>query len=47
MFYVFEMANNHMGSVSHAKKIVDEFGELSKKYQLSSAIKLQFRQLEI
>lgn len=40
------MANNHMGSVSHAKKIVDEFGDLSKRYQLSSAIKLQFRQLE-
>lgn len=46
MFYVFEMANNHMGSVSHAKKIVDEFGEVSKKYHLSSAVKLQFRQLE-
>jgi len=46
MFYVFEMANNHMGCVSHAKNIVDDFAKLSKKYKLSSAIKLQFRQLE-
>jgi len=46
MFYTFEMANNHMGSVSHAKRIIDEFGKLVRKYNLSAAIKLQFRQLE-
>ena len=46
MFYTFEMANNHMGSVSHSKKIIDEFGKLVKKHKLSAAIKLQFRQLE-
>ena len=45
MLYVFEMANNHQGSVDHAKKIVDKFGNLSKKYKLNAAIKLQFRQL--
>ena len=45
MFYIFEMANNHMGSVSHAKKIIDEFGRLVLKYSLMAAIKLQFRQL--
>ena len=25
MFYIFEMANNHQGSVDHAKKIIDDF----------------------
>ena len=46
MFYTFEMANNHMGSVSHAKKIIDEFGKLVRKHNLSAAMKLQFRQLK-
>jgi sialic acid synthase SpsE len=46
MFYIFEMANNHQGSVSHAKKIIDEFSNLSKKYNLNAGIKLQFRNLD-
>ena len=46
MFYVFEMANNHQGQVSHAKKIIDQFSILAKKYDLQAAIKLQFRQLD-
>src|SRR3990167_9381613 len=46
MFYIFEMANNHMGSVEHAKRIVDEFAVLVKKYTLTAGIKLQFRQLD-
>ena len=25
MFYIFEMANNHRGSVEHGKRIIDEF----------------------
>jgi len=40
------MANNHMGSVSHAKKIIDDFSELSKRKNLNSGIKLQFRNLD-
>ncbi len=43
MLYVFEMANNHQGSVEHAKKIVDEFSKLSAKKNIQAAIKLQFR----
>ena len=46
MFYIFEMANNHQGSVEHAKKIIDEFSELAEKKQIKAAIKLQFRQLD-
>jgi len=46
MLYTFEMANNHMGSVKHAKLIIDKFGVLVKKYKLNASIKLQFRQLD-
>ena len=40
------MANNHMGSVSHAKKIIDKFAHIVHKHNLNAAIKLQFRQLD-
>ena len=40
------MANNHQGSVEHAKLIVDEFAELANKYNISAGVKLQFRQLD-
>ena len=46
MFYIFEMANNHQGSVEHAKKIIDSFSELAKKQEIKAAVKLQFRQLD-
>ena len=46
MLYIFEMANNHMGSVAHAKKIVDQFAELAIRYKLTAGIKLQFRNLD-
>lgn len=46
MFYIFEMANNHQGSVEHAKKIIDEFKKLKDAYHIQAAIKLQFRQLD-
>ena len=45
MFYIFEMANNHMGSVGHGKRIIDEFANIAKQYGLNAAVKLQFRQL--
>ena len=46
MFYIFEMANNHQGSVAHAKLIIDEFAKLAKEKGITAAIKLQFRQLD-
>lgn len=46
MFYVFEMANNHQGSVEHAKLIIDKFASLAKSKNITAAIKLQFRQLD-
>ena len=35
-----------MGSVSHAKTIIDEFANLSKKWKITAGIKLQFRNLD-
>ena len=46
MFYIFEMANNHQGSVKHAKKIIDNFSDLARKTGITAGIKLQFRQLD-
>jgi sialic acid synthase SpsE/D-lyxose ketol-isomerase len=46
MFYIFEMANNHQGSVSHAKTIIDEFSYLAKEKKINAGIKFQFRQLD-
>lgn len=46
MLYIFEMANNHQGSVEHAKKIINEFSTLAAKMKITAAIKLQFRQLD-
>lgn len=45
-YWIFEMANNHQGSVSHAKLIVDKFSQLAKKYGINAGIKLQFRHLD-
>jgi len=45
MFFVFEMANNHMGSVEHGKLLIETFGKLAKKHGINAGIKLQFRNL--
>jgi sialic acid synthase SpsE/D-lyxose ketol-isomerase len=45
--FIFELANNHMGDISHGIRIVKKFGEISKKYpQFKFAFKLQFRDLD-
>lgn len=46
MFYIFEMANNHQGSVEHAKTIINEFAKVANDTGINAAIKLQFRQLD-
>ena len=45
---IFEMANNHMGDLAHAKKIIDIFFKLSKDFKdkLDFAMKFQFRDLD-
>jgi len=43
---VLDIANNHYGSVIHAKKIIDEFSKIIKRHKINAAFKFQFRDLE-
>ena len=40
------MANNHSGSISSAKKIIDQCALVAKKFSINAAIKLQYRNLK-
>ncbi len=44
--FIFEMANNHQGSVEHGLKIIDELAAISSEFGIRSAVKLQFRELD-
>jgi len=46
MFFIFEMANNHQGSIHHAKAIIDDFSEIKDQYNLNAGIKIQLRNLD-
>ena len=45
---ILEMANNHMGDLSHGKKIILEFNKLTKNYKkkINFAFKFQYRDSE-
>ena len=43
--FVLDLANNHFGNLSHAKKIIKNFSKIRKKYKFRSTIKFQFRDL--
>ena len=46
-FFVFEMANNHMGDLNHAIKLIDEFSKIKKNFSdFTFGFKLQFRDLK-
>jgi len=44
--FIFEMANNHQGSIKLGKSIIDMCSNLAKKHNLRAGIKFQFRQLD-
>jgi N-acetylneuraminate synthase len=44
--FIFEIANNHQGDVTHGINIIKAMGEIAKKYNLNAAVKLQYRQLD-
>ena len=44
--YVLDIANNHFGDWIHAKSIINQFGKISKKLNIKSTIKFQFRELD-
>ena len=43
---IYEMANNHMGSVEHGKRIISEMQKVSKGYDLDFGFKFQYRHLD-
>ena len=43
---VLDLANNHNGSVSHGKKIIDDIAAVSKNFDFKIAIKFQYRHLD-
>jgi N-acetylneuraminate synthase len=44
--FIFEMANNHQGSVEHGKRIIQEMARIAKEKGIRAAVKLQFRDLD-
>ncbi|WP_292977197.1 N-acetylneuraminate synthase family protein [Nitrosomonas sp.] len=44
--YIFEMANNHQGSVAHGLKIIEMVAQIARKHQIKAAVKLQLRDLD-
>jgi sialic acid synthase SpsE/quercetin dioxygenase-like cupin family protein len=44
--FVFEMANNHGGSLAHGLRIVEMVGRLARRYGIHAGVKLQYRNLE-
>jgi len=46
MIFIWEMANNHQGSVELGKKIIDQVSDITNEFNIKSAIKFQFRDIE-
>lgn len=44
--FIFDMANNHMGSLEHGLKIIRDFHEVTKRYGFRCGFKLQYRDLD-
>jgi len=44
--FIYDLANNHMGDMAHAKNIIREVGRVSKAAGVRGALKFQFRQLD-
>lgn len=44
--FIFEMANNHMGSVEHGLNMIQAFAETTKPFPFQFAFKFQFRDLD-
>jgi len=44
--FVFDMANNHQGSVEHGRRIVREVAAVARANGVRAALKFQFRELD-
>jgi sialic acid synthase SpsE/quercetin dioxygenase-like cupin family protein len=45
-FIIYEMANNHQGSIEHGKKIINELKKVSEGFDFDFAVKFQYRNLD-
>jgi len=44
--FILEMANNHMGDVKHAKRLISEYAKICSEFNFEFAFKLQYRNLD-
>ena len=44
--FIFEMANNHQGSVEHGLNIIRAMGQIARKHAVRAGVKFQFRDLD-
>ncbi|MEK7644497.1 MAG: N-acetylneuraminate synthase family protein [Patescibacteria group bacterium] len=44
--FIFDLANNHQGSVEHGLSIINEMAEIAKRNEIRAAIKFQFRNID-
>ena len=44
--FIFEMANNHQGSLEHGLRIVRAMAEIARRRGIRAAVKLQYRDLD-
>ena len=44
--FIFEIANNHQGSVAHGKRIIDAVGDIAARHGIRGAVKFQYRDLD-
>lgn len=44
--FIFEMANNHQGSVEHGLKIIEAMGVIQRRHGIRGAVKFQYRDLD-
>jgi sialic acid synthase SpsE/mannose-6-phosphate isomerase-like protein (cupin superfamily) len=44
--FVFDLANNHQGSVAHARRVIDALAEVVRANGVRAALKFQFRELD-
>ena len=44
--FIFELANNHQGSVAHGMRIVEAMSAIARRHGIKAAVKLQYRDLD-
>ena len=44
--FIFEMANNHQGSVEHGLAIINAMSKITRKYGIRAGVKFQYRNLD-